>query len=156
LLDQQVDILAHLLDRLDVVAVLLIDLPFELLDELHFVCDNLRACCLLRLDVLSKLLAIFLFFKLLPVPINFDVFLVGLDNFVLDLVRSLFFVAFFSSATFLVSLLGIDLDLDDFLLGLAAELLQLAFSFLDARVTVSGNLDALRYNFLIGFGHISL
>jgi hypothetical protein len=54
LLDQQVDILAHLLDRLDVVAVLLIDLPFELLDELHFVCDNLRACCLLRLDVLSN------------------------------------------------------------------------------------------------------
>jgi hypothetical protein len=52
---------------------------------------------------------------------------VGLDNFVLDLVRSLFFVAFFSSATFLVSLLGIDLDLDDFLLGLAAELLQLAY-----------------------------
>ncbi len=41
---------------------------------------------------LGELLAIFLFFKLLPVPVNFYVFLMRLDDFVLDLVSSFLFI----------------------------------------------------------------
>ena len=52
--DELVDILRHLLNRFDVVAIFLIDLGLKLLDELHLVCDDLSASCLLRLNVLSK------------------------------------------------------------------------------------------------------
>ena len=51
--DQQVDILGHLLNRLDVVAIFLIDLRLELFDELHLVGDYLGASRLLRLNVLN-------------------------------------------------------------------------------------------------------
>ena len=51
-LDQRVNILRHLLDRLDVVTVLLVDLRFELLDELLLVRDDLSTGCLLRFNVL--------------------------------------------------------------------------------------------------------
>ena len=51
-LDQRVNILRHLLDRLDVVTVLLVDLSFELLDELLLVRDDLSTGCLLRFNVL--------------------------------------------------------------------------------------------------------
>ena len=51
-LDQRIDVLRHLLDGLDVVAVLLVDLRLELFDELLFVGDNFSAGCFLSFDVL--------------------------------------------------------------------------------------------------------
>ena len=51
-LDQRIDVLRHLLNRLDVVAVLLVDLTFELFDELLLVRDDLGASSLLGLYVL--------------------------------------------------------------------------------------------------------
>ena len=50
--DQRIDILRHLLNRLDVVAVLLVYLTFELFDELLLVGDDLGAGSLLGLYVL--------------------------------------------------------------------------------------------------------
>lgn len=50
--DQGVNILRHLLDSLDIVAVLLIDLLFELFNELLLVRDDLGAGGFLRFDVL--------------------------------------------------------------------------------------------------------
>ena len=50
--DQRIDVLRHLLNRLDVVAVLLVDLTFELFDELLLVRDDLGASSLLGLYVL--------------------------------------------------------------------------------------------------------
>ena len=52
-LDQRIDVLGHFLNRLDVVAVLLVDLTFELFDKLLLVGDDLGAGCLLGLYVLS-------------------------------------------------------------------------------------------------------
>ena len=51
-LDQRINVLRHLLDSLDVVAVLLVDLRLELFDELLLVGDNFSTGCLLSLDVL--------------------------------------------------------------------------------------------------------
>ena len=53
-LNETVDVFAHLLDLLDVAAVLLADLLVELFDQLLFVADDLLAGGLLRFDVLSK------------------------------------------------------------------------------------------------------
>ena len=50
--DQGVDILAHLLDGLDVVAILLIDLCLKFSDQLSLIRDDLGACSFLSLDIL--------------------------------------------------------------------------------------------------------
>ena len=73
---------------------------------------------------LRKLLAVFLFFKLLPVPIDFDILLVGLDHFVLDLVGSLLFILLFRGAALLVESLSLGLDANDCLFSLSADLLE--------------------------------
>ena len=51
-LDQRINVFRHLLDSLDVVAVLLVDLRLELFDELLLVGDNFSTGCLLSLNVL--------------------------------------------------------------------------------------------------------
>ena len=51
-LDQRIDVLRHLLDGLDVVAVLLVDLRLELFDELLLVGDNFSTGCFLSLNIL--------------------------------------------------------------------------------------------------------
>ena len=52
--NEKVDVNRHLLDGLDVVAILLCDLTIELLDELHLIGDNLGTGGLLRLNVLFE------------------------------------------------------------------------------------------------------
>ena len=73
---------------------------------------------------LRKLLAVFLFFKLLPVPIDLDVLLVGLDHFILDLVGSLLFILLFRGAALLVESLSLRLDANDRLFSLSTDLLE--------------------------------
>ena len=75
---------------------------------------------------LSELLAILLFFKLLPVPVDFDVFFVGDENLVLDLVSSFLFIFLLKSASVFVKLLSVSLDLDDSLLSVDSDLLDMA------------------------------
>ena len=50
-----VDIIRHLLDSLDIVAIFLIDLVFELLDQLLFVADDLGTGSFLGFNVLKNL-----------------------------------------------------------------------------------------------------
>ena len=51
---------------------------------------------------LSQFFAVFLFLKLLPVPINLDVFLMGLNDLILDLVSSFFFGLLLTSTAVLI------------------------------------------------------
>ncbi len=164
--DKSIYIFGHLLNRLDVVAIFLIDLLLELLDQLLFVADDFGAGGFLSLDVLyaiqtkrlsqpifkkalhcsketmchvlkdddddggaylGELLAIFFFFKLLPVPVDFYVFLMRLDDFVLDLVSSFLFIFLFECASVFVKLLCVSLDLDDSLLSIDSDLLDMAY-----------------------------
>ena len=76
---------------------------------------------------LVKFFAVFLFLELLPVPVDFDVFLVGADNFVLDLVGSLLFVLLLESAASCLSLIGLSLDLVDCLVSFLGQLDKLAW-----------------------------
>ena len=124
--DECVDVLGHLRDRLHVVLVFLVYLRLELFDQLSFVGDDLITGSLLRLDVISKLFTVFFFFKLLPVPVNLHVLLVGLDHLVLDFVCALFLTSLLGGATEFVSLFSIDADLSNFLLRRFAHLLQSA------------------------------
>ena len=60
--DECIDVFRHLLDGLDIVAILSIDLHFELLDQLLLIRDDLGACSLLCLNVLFKINKIVLIF----------------------------------------------------------------------------------------------
>ena len=146
---QQIYILRHLLNRLDVVAVLLIDLPFELFDQLLLVGDDLGAGRLLRLYVLGQLLTVFLLLKLLPIPIDLDVLLVGLDHLILNFICAFLFSLLLASAPVFVQLLRVRLDLDQHLLSLSPDLLNLALGLLDLAVTVVWHFDILLHEFLV-------
>lgn len=76
----------------------------------------------------SELLAVFLLFKLLPVPVDFDILLVRLDHFILDLVSSFLLGFFFVTSASAIKLLRIGLDFDDAFLSLAADLLKNAYT----------------------------
>lgn len=88
-LDQVVNIIILLFQRLDVFVVLLLELVHELLDEVILLADDLLTGLLLHLDVLGKLLAVFLLFELLPSPVYLDVLLMRCDDLSLDLVGTL-------------------------------------------------------------------
>ena len=75
---------------------------------------------------LSELLAVLLFFELLPVPVDLDVLLVRLDDLVLDLVGPLLLGLLLNGAALLVQRLSLGLDADDSLFGLPADLLKRA------------------------------
>jgi len=53
--DQVIDIIRHLLDSLNVVAIFLIDLVFKLLDQLLFVTDDFGTSSFLGFNVLKNL-----------------------------------------------------------------------------------------------------
>lgn len=118
----------HKLHLLDVVFVLLLDRFLELVLQFLFVRDNLLALNNLLLDVLVELLAIFLLFEFLPVPINFDIFLVGSNDLVLDLVGTLALLLFFLDAALVLNVISVSLDRCDRLVSLAADLFQESYT----------------------------
>ena len=77
---------------------------------------------------LGELFAIFLLFQLLPVPVYFNVLLVGLNDFILDFVGSFLLVFLLGGAAVFIPLLSLDLDADDLLLSRLPLFLQLACS----------------------------
>ena len=78
----------HELHLLDVVLVLGLDSFLELVLQLFFVGNDLVALNNLFLDVLVQLFAIFFLLKFLPVPVDFDILLVGGNDLILNLVGS--------------------------------------------------------------------
>ena len=78
---------------------------------------------------LCKLLTVFLFFKLLPVPIDLNILFMRLDHFILNLVRSFLFGLLFARASVLIKLLCVRLDLDQRFLSLPPDLLNLAYVY---------------------------
>lgn len=75
----------------------------------------------------SELLAILFFFQLLPVPVDLNVFLMGLDDFVLDFVRTLLLVLLFEGATLTIYLFCVNADLRNSLLSFLLNLLKGTF-----------------------------
>ncbi len=73
---------------------------------------------------LRQLLAVFFLFELLPVPIDLNVFLMGLDHLVLNLVSSLLLVLLFDGAALLIQRLSLVLDTSDRFLGVTSDLLE--------------------------------
>lgn len=96
-------------------TVLGIQLINELLDEGLFVFDNLGTGCPLNIDILSQLLAVLLLLKLLPVPVNLNILLVRLDDFLSDLVLTLNFLLGLQGTTVILDLFSVGLDGDDVL-----------------------------------------
>jgi hypothetical protein len=62
---------------------------------------------------IGKLLAVFLLFKLLPVPVDFNVLLVRGDDFVLNFVGSFLFLLFFEVATLVLGVVSVSFDSGD-------------------------------------------
>ena len=62
---------------------------------------------------IGKLLAVFLLFKLLPVPVDFNVLFVRGDDFVLNLVGSFLFLLFFEVATLVLGVVSVSFDSGD-------------------------------------------
>lgn len=139
LINDGVDVLRHLRDRLDIVAVLLVNLLLKLLDKLLLISDDLITGSFLRINVLSQFFAIFFLFKLLPIPINFHILLVTLDDLVLNLVGALFLSLFLKCASFFINLLCVRLDLINLDLLLIPLLLQEALGLLYSGIAIRLN-----------------
>jgi len=78
----------------------------------------------LVLHVFGELLAVFLLFELLPVPVNLDVSLVGSDNLVLNLVRPLLFLLVLRDTAFVLDFVRVRADLSDLGIRLLLQLLK--------------------------------
>jgi hypothetical protein len=126
--NQIIDMVVHELHLLDVVLVLLLDSFLELVLQLFLIRDDVLTLDNLFLDVLVELLAVFLLFEFLPVPVNFNVFLVGSDDFVLDLIGTLALLLFFLNTALVLNVIGVSFDRSDRLVCLAANLLQESYS----------------------------
>jgi hypothetical protein len=107
--DQLINMVVHLLHRLDIVFVLCFDRFLELVFETVFILDDLLALYDLRFDIL----AVFFFLKFLPVPVDLDVLLVGGDHFVLDLVCAVTSCFLLVDATLVLGLVRVRLYLGD-------------------------------------------
>ena len=77
---------------------------------------------------IGKFFAIFLFFELLPVPINLDVLLVRCDDFVLNFICSFFFLFFLLVAPFVFGVISVCFDLSDCQICLSADLFEITCS----------------------------
>ena len=86
--DQVVDVVVHELHLLYVVLILCLYGFLKLVFQLLFVSNDLVALHNLLLNVLVQLLAIFFLLKFLPVPVDFDILLVGGNDLILNLVGS--------------------------------------------------------------------
>ena len=73
---------------------------------------------------MRQLLAIFLFFKFLPVPVNLDVLLVTSDDLVLDLICAFLAVLVLDIATIVFRFFGVLLNFCDHLRCVILGLLQ--------------------------------
>ena len=73
---------------------------------------------------ISELLAVFLLFKLLPVPVNLNILLMRLDNLILNFVGTLLLVFLFEGTALFVDFLRIDTNLYNLLLSVFSHLLQ--------------------------------
>jgi len=72
----------------------------------------------------GQVLAVFLLFKLLPVPVDLDVLFVTGDDFVLDLVGTLLAVLVLDVATIVFRFFGVLLNFGDHLRSVVSRLLQ--------------------------------
>lgn len=122
--DEFVNVLVHLLHGDHVVLVLGVESLLEFTFKVVFVFYNFLTLNDLLFNFWGKFLAVLFFFKLLPIPINFDILLVWSDNFILDLVRTLFLFLLLIDTAFIFVLVSDGLDLSDCHGGFAAELLQ--------------------------------
>ncbi len=103
----------HQLHLLHVVLVLLLDGLLKLLLQFLLLLNDLLALQHLLLYVLVELFAVFLFFQLLPIPVDLDVLLVGSDHFVLDLVCAVTSCFLLVDATLVLGLVRVRLYLGD-------------------------------------------
>ena len=121
--DQLIDVVVHQLHLLHVVLVLLLDGLLKLLLQFLLLLNDLLALQHLLLYVLVELFAVFLFFQLLPVPVDLDVLLVGGYHFVLDLVCAFASRFLLLNATLVLNVVRLGFDRSDRLAGLPSDLL---------------------------------
>lgn len=121
--DQLIDVVVHQLHLLHVVLVLLLDGLLKLLLQFLLLLNDLLALQHLLLYVLVELFAVFLFFQLLPVPVDLDVLLVGGYHFVLDLVCAFASRFLLLNATLVLNVVRLSFDRSDRLAGLPSDLL---------------------------------
>ena len=73
-----------------------------------------------------KLRTVFLLLKLLPVPVDFNVFLVRSDHFVLDFIGTVLFVFIFLFTSSILSVVDVVLDSGDCFISLESHLNETA------------------------------
>jgi len=143
-LDELLDVVSHGLHGLDVVLVLVVETALEFINQDLLLRDDLCAGGFLGFNFLIELLAVFLLFKFLPVPIDFDILLMGGDNFILDFVCSFFLGLILQSSAGSFSLIGLSFNRVDRALSLSKELLEITSRLIDLDVTLLGDFDSVR------------
>ena len=126
----------HFLHSFNIMLVLRVERVFKLLLKVVFVGNDLLAFNDLLFNISGQLLAVFLLFKFLPVPVDFYVFLVRGDDFVLNLVCTLFLFLFLLDSASVFGLVGVGLNLGDCQVSCLSNLIQDTFSLIDLDVTV--------------------
>lgn len=103
-----------------------------ILPELSFNHSNPAKQCGWELLVIStyliKFLAIFFFFKFLPVPVNLDILFMRWDDFVLNFVGSLLLVLLLEGAASGLPLIGFCFDLIDRAVSRSDQLFECAYT----------------------------
>jgi len=143
-LDELLDVVSHGLHGLDVVLVLVVETALEFINQDLLLRDDLRAGGFLGFNFLIELLAVFLLFKFLPVPIDFDILLMGGNDFVLDFVCSFLLGLILQSSAGSFSLIGLSFNRVDRALSLSKELLEITSRLIDLDVTLLGDFDSVR------------
>jgi hypothetical protein len=112
-LNKLIDVIILLLDSFDVFLIFVFELVDESLNQNVFLFDNLLACFLLNLDISGKLFTVFLFFKLLPSPIDFNILLMRCNDLSLNFVGSLLSHLFFQDPSLVLEIISVCSDLRD-------------------------------------------
>lgn len=126
MLDKLINVSSHVFHGCDVVLVLIDKSLLELVSEQLLVLNNLFASSDLHIDILGEFLAVFFLFEFLPVPVDFDVFLVGGDDLILNLVSAFLALLLFFIAAEILSLVDVGLNTSDRLVSLPTHLFNVA------------------------------
>ena len=123
---QLVDVIILLAAGFYIFVIFLLEVHHELLNDVFLVLNDFKAGLLLHNDVSVKLFAIFLFFELLPRPVNLNVLLVRGNDLILNLFRTISLQLLLTDAPLVFETVGVRADFRDDLGRLALHLLEQA------------------------------
>ena len=134
--NELINVIILLLNSLDVLLILVLQLINKCLDEDILLLNDLFTGLFLNINILSKLLTVFLLFKLLPSPINLNILFMRCDDFSLNFICSLLSHLFFLDSSLVLKIVGMSTDLGNDFIGSPTNLFQETLGLSNFYITV--------------------